>query len=144
MTRAPLARAVDVLRALAHPTRLRIVGMLASGPLSVCQITAVLGGATSTVSAHLSALAYAALVEHERAGRFVSYRLACGSAGQLLDNVRALLDGNAQVRDDDDHARRLRARGIRAVDWAAPCLEVEAGNEAREAAVTPAQKGNAT
>ena len=137
-----LSRAAGAFKALGHPARLRITEMLGSGPLSVCQITGVLGGAASTVSAHLSELSFAGLVEHERSGRFVSYRLAGGETDRLLTEVRALLDADAQIRDDEDHARRLRARGIRAVDWADPCLEVDAGTDVRDPLQIPAEKGD--
>lgn len=106
--------------------------MLGSGPLSVCQITAVLGGAPSTVSAHLSELTYAGLVEHERSGRFVTYRLAGGEADRVLTEVRALLQADARVREDASHANRLRVRGIQAHDWAEPCVEEELNAEALE------------
>lgn len=132
MTRTPLAAAVEAFKALGHPTRLRIVEMLGSGPLSVCQITAVLGGAPSTVSAHLSELTYAGLVEHERSGRFVTYRLAGGEADRVLTEVRALLQADARVREDASHANRLRVRGIQAHDWAEPCVEEELNAEALE------------
>jgi DNA-binding transcriptional ArsR family regulator len=144
MRDTPLSRGVDAFKALGHPARLRIVEMLGSGPLSVCQITAVLGGAPSTVSAHLSELSFAGLVEHERSGRFVTYRLAAGEADRVLHEARVLLGADEQVRQDDDHARRLRARGIRAVDWAEPCLEVEVGADVREPVMVPAGEGDGT
>lgn len=142
MRTTPLSRAVEAFRALGHPARLRIVEMLGSGPLSVCQITAVLDGAPSTVSAHLSELSFAGLVEHERSGRFVTYRLAEGETDRVVAEVRALLNADAQVRDDEGHARRLRARGIRAVDWADPCLEAEVEADVREPALVPAGQGD--
>ena len=139
MTRTPLAVAVEAFKALGHPTRLRIVEMLGSGPLSVCQITAVLGGAPSTVSAHLSELTYAGLVEHERSGRFVTYRLAGGEADGVLTEIRALLQADAQVREDASHVDRLRVRGIQATDGAEQCVEDEL--DAAAAPLASAAKG---
>ena len=43
MTMSNLNAAVEISRALGHPARLRIVAMLRSGELCVCQIVAVLG-----------------------------------------------------------------------------------------------------
>ncbi len=60
MTRSPLSNQVDRYKALGHPVRLRILAMLRDGGLCVCQITAVLGLASSTVSAHLAELRRAA------------------------------------------------------------------------------------
>ena len=55
-TTARLRQASGVLKAAGHPARLRILNMLRPGALCVCQITAVLQLAASTVSAHLAEL----------------------------------------------------------------------------------------
>ena len=52
----PLSATVHALKALAHPGRLRILAMLRGGELCVCQMTAVLDLAASSVSAHLADL----------------------------------------------------------------------------------------
>ncbi len=75
MTETPLGRTVAIAKALANPARLRILGLLETGESCVCQITAVLGLAPSTVSAHLSDLKRAGLVAERKAGRIVHYRL---------------------------------------------------------------------
>lgn len=109
MEDARLKRAVEVLRALAHPARLRILGMLVSGELCVCQVTAVLGLAVSTVSAHLAELKRAGLVTERRSGRFVGYRLAEGApAAALLDEVWELAARDAQLDQDAALVHRLR------------------------------------
>ena len=51
-----LGRATEVFKAAGHPARLRILAMLRGGGLCVCQVTAVLDLAVSTVSAHLAEL----------------------------------------------------------------------------------------
>jgi len=71
-----LGTTVDVLKAMAHPVRLRMLSMLRGGELCVCQITAALELAASTVSAHLADLKRAGLVEERRVGRWVFHRLA--------------------------------------------------------------------
>jgi len=68
-----LARSVDTHKALAHPVRQRLVAMLREGELCVCQMTAVLELAASTVSAHLADLKRAGLFAESKKGRFVSY-----------------------------------------------------------------------
>ena len=57
-----------VLKAAGDPTRTRILKLLESGGLCVCQVQAVLGLAPSTVSKHLSILKTAGLVEDRRDG----------------------------------------------------------------------------
>ena len=62
MTHSTLPTVIDAVKALAHPGRLRILAMLRGGDLCVCQMTAVLELAASTVSSHLSDLRRAGLV----------------------------------------------------------------------------------
>jgi DNA-binding transcriptional ArsR family regulator len=112
MTNRQLSRTVEVLKALAHPSRLRIVAMLSSGELCVCQLTAVLGHAVSTVSAHLTELRRAGLVTESKEGRFVSYRLAPRRETKvLLQQVRALAASDAQLEADAALVRGLRTVG---------------------------------
>jgi DNA-binding transcriptional ArsR family regulator len=65
-----------VARAVADPTRIRILKMLEGGELCVCQITTVLDLAPATVSKHLAALKIAGLLRQRRDGKWVYYRLA--------------------------------------------------------------------
>jgi ArsR family transcriptional regulator len=88
----PFEEAADVLRALAHPVRLRIVDLLASGELCVKGLEELLGVSQSSVSQHLSRLRYAGLIESERRGHLVCYRLAGPAAAAIL---RAVGDGLA-------------------------------------------------
>jgi DNA-binding transcriptional ArsR family regulator len=71
MKSSRLDSAVTVARALGHPARLRALAMLRSGELCVCQITAVLGLAPSTVSLHLRELRRAGIVRERKQGRWV-------------------------------------------------------------------------
>ena len=76
MKSSQLDAAVSAAAALGHPARLRTLAMLRSGELCVCQITAVLELAPSTVSAHLKELRRAGLVSERKAGRWVHFGLA--------------------------------------------------------------------
>jgi ArsR family transcriptional regulator len=109
MSVPPLLELVEVYKALAHPARLRILAMLRGGELCVCQITAVLGLATSTVSAHLSELRRAGLVAERKDGRWVAYRLAEGEAQKpLLKQLGKFLENDAKARADAELLRALR------------------------------------
>lgn len=79
-----LSELVQSQKALAHPVRLRILAMLRRGPLCVCQMTAVLQLAASTVSAHLSDLRRCDLVVERKDGKWVEYRLADDARGAAL------------------------------------------------------------
>ncbi|HEX5104674.1 MAG TPA: metalloregulator ArsR/SmtB family transcription factor [Pirellulaceae bacterium] len=65
----------DRLKALADPDRLRIVQILRSGPKNVSEITAEMKAEIANVSHHLQILKRERLVETEKQGRFVVYRL---------------------------------------------------------------------
>jgi ArsR family transcriptional regulator, arsenate/arsenite/antimonite-responsive transcriptional repressor len=70
-------RAMDLtLRALADPTRLRIVALLVSGEVCVCHIHEALKVPQPTASRHLAYLRRARLVETRKDGLWVHYRLA--------------------------------------------------------------------
>lgn len=94
---------VDAVKALAHPGRLRMLAMLQGGDLCVCQMTAVLDLAASTVSSHLSDLRRAGLVTERKSGKWVHYHLI--DAGPLADLVRRAL---RLVGDDDRMGRDAR------------------------------------
>jgi DNA-binding transcriptional ArsR family regulator len=106
MSTPTLAPLVDTYKALGHATRLRILAMLRGGELCVCQITAVLGLAASTVSAHLAELRRAGLVEEQKEGRWVRYRLH-EATGDLAALWRKL-DADPQARADAALLAHLR------------------------------------
>jgi ArsR family transcriptional regulator len=101
---------VDAAKALGHPTRLRILAMLRSGGLCVCQLTAVLGLAASTVSGHLSELRGARLVREQKSGKWVTYSLADDETSrQILEPALTLLGRDPRVSQDAATVRRLRS-----------------------------------
>jgi ArsR family transcriptional regulator, arsenate/arsenite/antimonite-responsive transcriptional repressor len=100
---------VDVLKALGHPVRLRLVAMLKGGELCVCQMTAVLGLAASTVSAHLTDLKRAGLVEERKDGRWVLHRLSRDPiAAAHLEPVWKSVGADPQIDEDARVLRELR------------------------------------
>lgn len=95
--------------ALAHPGRLRILALLREGGLYVCQIRSVLGLAASTVSVHLAVLRRAGLVNEERSGRWVHYRLAREEpVGSVVREVLHLVKDDRQVTADSQLLAPLR------------------------------------
>ena len=78
MTAAAQARyktQAGILKALAHPTRLFIVDELARGERCVCELTDMIGVEMPTVSRHLSQLKNAGILDDEKRGSQVFYRL---------------------------------------------------------------------
>ena len=74
LTAAGLRDLEAALKAAADPTRLRILSLLAPGPLCVCQIAAVLGTSQPATSRHLALLRRAALIDAHRRGQWVWYQ----------------------------------------------------------------------
>ena len=71
-----LATLNTALRALADPTRLRILALLGRGEVCVCHIHEALTVPQPTASRHLAYLRRAGLVETRKDGAWVHYRLA--------------------------------------------------------------------
>lgn len=78
-------RRAAIFKALGHPARLRIVEELRSGERCVCELVDVSEAGWSTVSRHLSVLKSAGVVEDEKRGLQVFYRLALPCVGTFLD-----------------------------------------------------------
>ncbi len=66
---------IKVFKALSDPNRVRILKMLEVRPLCVCEITAILELAPSTVSKHLSLLRDVNFILDEKDGKWVNYEL---------------------------------------------------------------------
>jgi ArsR family transcriptional regulator, arsenate/arsenite/antimonite-responsive transcriptional repressor len=64
------------LKALADPTRMRILNLLWAGELCVCDVVELLSLPQPTVSRHLGALRRAGMVRVTREWKFAHYRLA--------------------------------------------------------------------
>ena len=77
LTPADARATASVFKALADPTRVRIVNVLArSGePACVCELTPVVGVSQPTVSHHLKKLVQAGLLRREQRGVWAYYSL---------------------------------------------------------------------
>jgi predicted transcriptional regulator len=69
---------LNFFKAMADPNRLKIVGLLAQGPLSVEQMAEMLGRSSSTISHHLQMLTHSGLVSARAEGYYSVYRLETG------------------------------------------------------------------
>ena len=79
----------EVLKALSHPTRRKVLAMLKNGPLASGEIAAAFDVAWPTMTMHLSTLKDAGLVSAERDGTSIRYRL---NASVMEETAAALLD----------------------------------------------------
>jgi ArsR family transcriptional regulator len=90
---------LKVFKALGDKNRLTIVRMLEVKPMCVCEITAALDLATSTVSKHLRLLNEAGLIQDSKEGKWVNYSLV-SDPSPFVDEMLRLLRGS--LKDDPD------------------------------------------
>lgn len=86
-TRTELVRS---LRALADPTRLRILELVAGQPRSTQELAPLVSLTEAGASRHLRALAEAGILTTRREGYYVVYSLVEDALGRLADDLRAL------------------------------------------------------
>ena len=86
------SRQADLLKALADPTRLTMVAALrkAAEPVCICDFTGALNLGQPTISHHMGKLREAGLVESEKRGIWVYYRLAAGLSSKTTKLLDAL------------------------------------------------------
>jgi ArsR family transcriptional regulator len=82
----------EVLRSLAHPRRLEILHQLAEGPMDVGTLAGGLGISQPNASQHLAVMRTAGVVEAERVGREVRYRISDPDVIAACDLMRAVLE----------------------------------------------------
>jgi ArsR family transcriptional regulator len=102
--RLPIQNCVAALKAMAEPTRLRLLVLLASGELNVKDLTRILGQSQPRISRHLKLLAEAGLVERAPEGSWVYFRLGDGGEGGALAQL---------VLEAEEHADPVLARDRR-------------------------------
>lgn len=81
-----------ILKALGHPSRLMIVDELTRGERCVCELTDLVGADISTVSKHLAVMRDAGLVNCEKRGLKVFYRLSCPCIVNFFTCVETVRD----------------------------------------------------
>jgi DNA-binding transcriptional ArsR family regulator len=87
-----------LLRALAHPARLRMVEALADGEKCVCDLHKVVGSSLPTVSRHLAQMKAAGVVADRKQGQWVYYRLLVPCLLPALDCIDAALRSDSERR----------------------------------------------
>jgi DNA-binding transcriptional ArsR family regulator len=86
----------QIMKALAHPTRLFIAHQLGQGEKCVCELTEMVGADTSTISKHLSILKNAGIVETEKRGTSIYYTLKMKCVLNFFVCVNEVLKKRAQ------------------------------------------------
>lgn len=105
--------ALDIFRALADPSRLRIMALVQTMELAVGELAQVLGQSQPRVSRHVRILAEAGLVQRYKEGAWVFLRAETdGLAGTALSTLGALLVGEGAVKEDARRLAELRAERV--------------------------------
>jgi DNA-binding transcriptional ArsR family regulator len=92
---AKYAARAKIIKALAHPARLLIVDELADhGERCVCDLTEVIGSDMSTVSRHLAQLKEAGIIEDEKRGKMIFYRLRVKCLPSFFDCIESVIRCN--------------------------------------------------
>jgi ArsR family transcriptional regulator len=100
---------VAIAKALADPTRIRIIAALRNGELCVCELVDALGISQSSLSSHLQICRQAGVLATQKDSRWIYYSLSTRYA-PLIERIFSELqtvDTDEQVRQD---ARRLKKR----------------------------------
>lgn len=100
----PRTAPADILKALAHPTRLSILEILRDGEQCVCHMEASLGIRQASISQQLMILRKAGVVKVRRDGLNVFYHVVRPEVFPLLDAVHAAA-GGPRPRFVHKHAR---------------------------------------
>jgi ubiquinone/menaquinone biosynthesis C-methylase UbiE len=99
---ASMGELLAALRAVAEPTRLRLLVLCARGALTVSELAQILGQSQPRVSRHLKLLCEAGLVDRFREGSWVFYQASAGQPASALARhlVAACGDGDAMIALD--------------------------------------------
>lgn len=108
---------VDQLKALAHPLRLRVLALLGSGELCVCQVAEILQVAQSSVSEALTELRRAGFISERKEGRWVFVSVVRKKDASLLQKaILAEVENLAEV-----HFDRSRTCSVQKLPLPIPC-----------------------
>lgn len=98
---------IRVMKALSDPNRVRVIKMLGSKQLCVCELRDLIGLAQSTVSKHMKVLEEAGLVDYHKEGSWIIYRL---TKGEESDYARVMLKNLEGWLSDDPQLQEMMAR----------------------------------
>jgi len=86
----------EILKALAQPTRLKILECLRNGEKCICEIVPALNGEQSNISRHISLMQKSHLVTTRKDGVKVMVRVRDPKIFEILDSVSLLLKKQIQ------------------------------------------------
>lgn len=90
----PFEERAKVMKAMAHPSRLMMIDELSRGERCVCDLQEMIGHDMSTVSKHLNVLKKAGILEDERRGKQIFYRLKVPCILNFFHCVESVIEAN--------------------------------------------------
>ncbi len=110
MRTTALAKAAELFAALSTESRVRIVQLLANDVFCVGALSRLTGISAGAVSQHLRILKSAGLVEPQRRGYFIHYRLAPGADKLLSTALKSVIRPKKGTRPCRARSRSASAR----------------------------------
>ena len=81
----------EILKALAQPTRLKILELLRNGERCICEIVPAINGEQSNISRHISLMQKSHLVSTRKEGVRVMVKVSDPNVFEILDSIGLLL-----------------------------------------------------
>ena len=81
----------EILKALAQPTRLKILELLRNGERCICEIVPAINGEQSNISRHISLMQKSHLVTTRKDGVKVMVKVSDPKIFEILDRVSVIL-----------------------------------------------------
>ncbi len=81
----------EILKALAQPTRLKILELLRNGEKCICEIIPAINGEQSNISRHISLMQKSHLITTRKDGVKVMVKVKDPKIFEILDNISLLL-----------------------------------------------------
>jgi ArsR family transcriptional regulator len=81
----------EILKALAQPTRLKILELLRNGERCICEIVPAINGEQSNISRHISLMQKSNLVTTRKDGVKVMVKVSDPRVFEILDSIALLL-----------------------------------------------------
>lgn len=89
-----------IFKALAHPSRVYIVEALAKGEKCVCEFVEEIKADISTISKHLTVLKQAGIIESEKRGKWVYYKLTFACVSGFITCIEETITDRANLKSE--------------------------------------------
>jgi ArsR family transcriptional regulator, arsenate/arsenite/antimonite-responsive transcriptional repressor len=103
---------VTFSKALADPTRWRIIRLVTDQALCVCELADILEMPQSSVSSHVQIIRKAGLLESEKREKWTYFQIH-GDYAKLVESLAKFFSDSDSLFSQDDHARSLQRLTLR-------------------------------